>query len=387
MSDIKLYGAFTKKDNNKRLVGGYISTETVDSQGEIVEKDAVAKALPNYLGEYDEKSGKYRYGNIREMHQMSAVGKTIHTKVDDKGIYVEGKVVDDNAWKKVKEGVYAGFSIGGRVLEQVKNRIKALRLTEISLVDRPANPDAVFAMVKIDKKGKIVDVQSPMQLQSQTGSAVNVNYEDPAETVGPRGETYREDRPMGGTYGEIAQTDCLTDAQTIIFLAGQIRNLINVFETNGRPVAPLERALTTLKNLAAKVLTTEEDKRKFEIVLYAISPEEIEKGKLPFRDRKTMPKGEFAYIDSKGGKHLPIHDKAHVQNAMARFNQTQFEDQEKKVKAAKKILAAARRYGIEIDPKSSVAHTAEKAVEINIEHFVNTNWVPGYFEQMKKVMG
>ena len=314
---------------------------------------------------------------------MSAIGKTIHTKLDDKGTYIEGKVVDDNAWKKVKEGVYVGFSIGGRVLEQVKNRIKAIRLSEISLVDRPANPDAIFAMVKMDKSGKIVDVQSPMQMQ--TGSNIAVNYED------PQGVT---DRPRGGAYGEAevdhppitSEEDCLTDAQIIIHLASDIRNLINVFEFNGKSTADLERALNTLKALASKILSAE-DKKKFEIILYAISPEEINKAKLPFRDRKNMPKGEFAYVDSKGEKHLPISDKVHVQNAMARFNQTQFEDQESKVKAAKKILTAARRYGIEIDPKSTVAVTAEKAVEINITNYVNTNWTPGYFDQMKKVMG
>lgn len=379
----KIFVEFTKKDDNKRLVGGYVSTETLDSQGEIVEKDAVVKALPGYLGQYDEKTGRYLYGNIREMHQMSAVGKTIRTKVDDRGVYVEGKVVDDNAWKKVKEGVYAGFSIGGRVLEQVKNRIKAIRLSEISLVDRPANPDAVFAMVKLDKAGKLVDVQSTMQLQSPTGSAVSVNYEDPEKQMERPSSSYSEsDHPS-----VVSENDCLTDTQIILQLAQDIRNLLNVFEYNGKPTADLERALNILKGLAAKILTREEDKKKFEIILYAISPEEINKAKLPYRNRKDMPKSDFAYIDSKGEKHLPIHDQAHVRNAMARFGQTQFEDQEKKVIAAKKILAAARRYGIEIDPKSMVASVAEKAVEINITNYVNTNWTPGYFEQMKKVMG
>ena len=140
---------FTKRDDDQRIVAGFASTPTLDSQGEIVEREAIEKALPGYLGEIDQRTGKFRYGNLREMHQLSAVGKTIKANIDDKGLYIEGKVVDDNAWKKVKEGVYAGFSIGGKVLESVKNRIKALKLTEISLVDRPANPEAVFTMVKL----------------------------------------------------------------------------------------------------------------------------------------------------------------------------------------------------------------------------------------------
>jgi hypothetical protein len=47
----------------------------------------------------------------------------------------------------VVEGVYKGFSIGGRVTARDpadRRLITALRLTEISVVDRPANPDAVF---------------------------------------------------------------------------------------------------------------------------------------------------------------------------------------------------------------------------------------------------
>lgn len=282
------------------------------------------------------------------------------------------------AWNKpiievnhINGHIYANF-INPISPEQVKNRIKSIRLSEISLVDRPANPEAVFAMVKMDKSGKIVDIQSPMQMQDGTGTAVGVNTTD---------SEMKDDHPP-----VTVDSDCLTDAQIVLHLAADIRNLINVFEYNGKPTAQLERALTTLKALASKILTDEE-KKKFETVLYAISPEEIEKNKLPYKDRKTMPKGEFAYVDSKGEKHLPIHDGAHAKNAMARWNQTQFESPEKKAAAARKILAAARRFGVEIDPSSGIAQAAKKAEDVDITKYVNVNWTPGYFEQMKKIMG
>jgi len=60
-------------------------------------------------------------------------------------------VVDDEAWKKVVEGVYKGFSIGGFVTARDAADPKAITgvdLAEISLVDRPANPDAVFSVFK-----------------------------------------------------------------------------------------------------------------------------------------------------------------------------------------------------------------------------------------------
>lgn len=129
---------FTKSDDDERMVYGYASTETMDSQGEIVAKDAITEALPEYM----------KFGNIREMHQASAVGKAHEATIDGKGLYLGVKVVDDTAWNKVKEGVYNGFSIGGKIITKINDTITKLRLTEISLVDRPANPEAVFAFYK-----------------------------------------------------------------------------------------------------------------------------------------------------------------------------------------------------------------------------------------------
>ena len=67
---------------------------------------------------------------------------------------------------------------------------------------------------------------------------------------------------------------------------------------------------------------------------------------------------QFAYVDSDGGEHLPIHDESHVRNAMARFNQTEFESTAAKERARKKIVAAANRHGIEVGDDDNVARPA-----------------------------
>jgi hypothetical protein len=72
------------------------------------------------------------------------------------------------------------------------------------------------------------------------------------------------------------------------------------------------------------------------------------------KDRKRLPKSRFAYVDRSGEGHLPIHDEAHVRNAVARFNQTEFESVAAKERARSRILAAARRYRIEVDPTDKV---------------------------------
>jgi hypothetical protein len=76
---------------------------------------------------------------------------------------------------------------------------------------------------------------------------------------------------------------------------------------------------------------------------------------LDTRDRERLRSTQFAYIDRDGGEHLPINDAAHVRNAIARFNQTEFESKAAKERARKKILSAAERYDIEIEEDSNVS--------------------------------
>ena len=73
------------------------------------------------------------------------------------------------------------------------------------------------------------------------------------------------------------------------------------------------------------------------------------------KKRDSLRSSQFAYVDQDGGEHLPIHDESHVRNAIARFNQTEFDSATAKDRARKKILAAARRHGIEVGPDSNVA--------------------------------
>ena len=76
---------------------------------------------------------------------------------------------------------------------------------------------------------------------------------------------------------------------------------------------------------------------------------------LDTKDRDKLRSSQFAYVDSKGGEHLPINDKSHVRNAIARFNQTEFENKTAKERARRKIVTAAKRYGIDVDEDSNVA--------------------------------
>jgi class 3 adenylate cyclase len=64
------------------------------------------------------------------------------------------------------------------------------------------------------------------------------------------------------------------------------------------------------------------------------------------RERAQLPDSAFAYIDSRGRRRLPIHDASHVRNALARFGQVQFEDEEARDRARSRLLRAAKKHGI-----------------------------------------
>src|SRR5205807_7534364 len=134
---MRFYWPIAKLDRDERMVWGYASTEAEDDQGEVIRRDALAAALEDYM----------RFANIREMHQPSAVGIAEEAAIDDKGLYLGARIVDSDAWQKVVAGVYKGFSIGGHVTARDpadRNIVTGLALSEISVVDRPANPEAVF---------------------------------------------------------------------------------------------------------------------------------------------------------------------------------------------------------------------------------------------------
>jgi hypothetical protein len=138
---MRLYGAIQKvepQDDGTVKVHGIASTESVDDQGEVVRAAAMRTAIPDYM----------KFPALREMHQLSAAGTALELDCGDDGITrIVAHVVDPIAVTKVKTATYRGFSIGGRVTQREAGNPKTITgivLNEISLVDRPANPEAIF---------------------------------------------------------------------------------------------------------------------------------------------------------------------------------------------------------------------------------------------------
>jgi len=188
MNNARLYAPIEKtevQDDGTIKVWGYASAPTEDSDGEIITADAMKAALPDYL----------KFGAVREMHGKSAAGTAIEAEVQEDGrTWFGAHVVDPVAVKKCQTNVYKGFSIGGRITSRddiVKTTITGLKLIEVSLVDRPANPDAVFTMFKaeaeltaVEELAKMVNdgILTPEQLVALAKAAVEAEN-PPAEAV------------------------------------------------------------------------------------------------------------------------------------------------------------------------------------------------------------
>jgi hypothetical protein len=137
-----------------------IGKDNIDKQGDIVTTESSINAFKNFRG------------NLREMHQPSAVGKIVSFKEDRyfdpstkkfySGVYVSAYVSKgaQDAWEKVLDGTYTGFSIGGNIktwddafneeMDKTIRVIKEYDLYELSLVDSPANQFA--SIVSIEKQ-------------------------------------------------------------------------------------------------------------------------------------------------------------------------------------------------------------------------------------------
>lgn len=132
-----------KNQDGSCLVSGYASTPALDLDGEVVALDAVRKALPGY----------WQWRNIRQMHTNSAVGRAQEANIDKRGLFLTAKITDKDAVQKCLDRVYQGFSIGGRKLAKSGNVITEIEMIEISVVDRPSNPECRFAVQKSANAG------------------------------------------------------------------------------------------------------------------------------------------------------------------------------------------------------------------------------------------
>lgn len=156
-------------DKNERIVIGFATLDNLDLTNDIVTAEASLRAFNQFRG------------NVRVQHDKSKpVGRVIsfepatyydeNTQKSYSGIRVAVRVSDgaEDVWKMCLDGTLNGFSIGGAIIkasdiyrEDIGRKVKVIEeyaLTELSLVDSPANHLANVQIVK-SLDGAIDEIQ------------------------------------------------------------------------------------------------------------------------------------------------------------------------------------------------------------------------------------
>jgi len=154
------YFSIEKADRNAdgtMTVYGKATDDSIDIDQQICDGDWLKRAMPAWF-----KSG----GNIREQHSNIAAGVAKEYEAKADGHYIGVLVVDPVSVKKVDAGVLKGFSVGiknPRVVRDSKaanGRIVDGQIVEVSLVDRPANPNCQLVLAKsVDGEKDLVQVE------------------------------------------------------------------------------------------------------------------------------------------------------------------------------------------------------------------------------------
>ena len=173
-----------KLDDGTLMVYGKATDDSVDIDQQICDAAWLEKAMPEWF-----KTG----GNIREQHSNIAAGVAKELNSTNDGHYISALVVDPVSVKKVETGVLKGFSIGIRAPRIVRDnkaangRIIDGQIVEVSLVDRPANPNAKLMLAKSDNANNLVQVEELIEAETVKGEKME-HEEDKAVSEKPSKE-------------------------------------------------------------------------------------------------------------------------------------------------------------------------------------------------------
>ena len=260
--NVRLSMPIGKVDKERRIVSGFATLDNVDKQGDVVDTSASLNAFKNFRG------------NLREMHQPSAVGKIVSFKEDKyfdpgtkkfySGVYVSAYVSKgaQDAWEKVLDGTYSGFSIGGNIkkfddeynegMDKAVRIIKEYELHELSLVDNPANQFAnIFSIEKVNGETTIEGYLSKTEIENVFWDSENdmVLLSDSDSAVSPT-----SGKPMQN-IGFVEKTDS-DNSDVIKFLVDSAKG-INTIEIT-KEVSPMTDATNEAVEVAAEEAVVEE---------------------------------------------------------------------------------------------------------------------------------
>lgn len=153
----------TRDDNGDLIVIGTAATTSIDIDQQIADPEWLKTAMPQWM----------KWGNVREQHSKIAAGVGMELEEDGDSWHLKSAIVDASTASKVERRVLKGYSIGIKGPQIVKDaaapggRIVGGEIVEISLVDRPANPDCIVGIAKAAGEG-VGDKLQPVDAEPDT---------------------------------------------------------------------------------------------------------------------------------------------------------------------------------------------------------------------------
>jgi hypothetical protein len=205
-----------EQDDGTLMVYGPAASSDLDRDEQRLNAEWLDRAMPEWA----------QVGNIREQHDAKrAVGVGVGlSKADDGQHHIAAHIVDDQAIKKIKTKVLKGFSVGIKNPKVVLGKADAPggevvdgSICEISVVDRPCNPNTLFEIAKADGGGALEAVEGAV-VEKTDAQAFGI----PAEVYERLPEGIRTALASLAAAGaavstaDTAKTDTPTTADTVI---------------------------------------------------------------------------------------------------------------------------------------------------------------------------
>lgn len=172
-----------KDDDGTLLVYGPAASSALDRDRQRLDEAWLDSAMPRWMAEG---------GGVREQHDAKrAVGVGVGlSKGDDGAHYLTARIVDPVAVKKIEHGVLRGFSVGIKAPKVQMGKADAPNglviggdVIEVSVVDRPANPECRFDMAKADDAGELQLVEDAQVVEkTEEAASPQISVADTALT-------------------------------------------------------------------------------------------------------------------------------------------------------------------------------------------------------------
>ncbi len=160
-----------------RRIGGLAHFEQADLENEIIEIDAIRKALPDFM----------EHPIIHYQHTERPIGTITKAEIKDKGLYIEGSIYStpdtDDVWEEIQNGSLNKYSIYGRRLKgndqcriPPENRMspcvtKAIALWSISAVgDNAINQMTFLEVMKALRGDTVTDTEEETKQKAEETS-------------------------------------------------------------------------------------------------------------------------------------------------------------------------------------------------------------------------